>query len=99
MSLPTNVRRPGAFSTFVWSNSLLGALNSLNVAIVAECKGGTAADGSPVQVFNELDADAKAGASTLGALGCRKAFELGKLSGGMPSVYLVPLAEAAGGAA
>ena len=97
MALPTNIRRPGAFSSFVWSKSLLGALNELNVAIVAECKGGSAAIGSPVQVFNEADADAKAGASTLGALACRKALEQGELSGGMPSIYLVPLAEAAGG--
>lgn len=83
----------------MWSDSLLGAENSLNVVIVAECKGGSAPDGSPIQVFNELDADAKAGPSTLGSIGCRKAFEQGKLSNGSPSVYLVPLAEASGGAA
>lgn len=99
MSLPTNIRRPGAFSSFVWSNSLLGALNELNIVIVAEkTAAGTAPSGMPIQVFSEIDADTKAGVSSLGALGCRKAFEQGKISEGMPAVYLVPLDEASGGA-
>lgn len=99
-SLPNNIRRPGAFSSFKWQFALTAALNENRVAIVAEkSAAGTAPADVPVQVFDEDDADTKAGMGSPGALGCRKAFEQGKFMGGaMPEVWLVPLAEPGAGA-
>lgn len=98
--LPNNVRRPGAFSTIKWQNALTTALNELRAVIVAEKSAtGTAAADTPIQVFDEDDADLKAGMGSPGALGCKKAFEQGKLmNGAQPEVWLTPLTEPSGGA-
>lgn len=99
-NVPASVRKPGVYPEFqfVQSASLLTPLE-LRVVVIAECKGGTAAIEEPIQVFSETDADAKAGTGTLGALGCRKAFETAKLKGSTPEIWLCPIAEPAAGTA
>lgn len=99
-SLPNNVRRPGAFSTIKWQNALTTSLNDLRAVIVAEkSSAGTATANTPVQIFDEGDADTKLGVGSFAALGCKKAFEQGKLMGGrMPEVWCAPLTEDGAGA-
>lgn len=99
-SLPNNVRRPGAFSTIKWQNALTTALNDLRAVIVAEkTAAGTALADTPIQIFDEDDADTKLGMGSFAALGCKKAFEQGKLMGGaMPEVWCAPLTEPGAGA-
>lgn len=98
-SLPSGVRRPGAFSEFKFNAALQLALSQLRVVIVAEkAAAGTAVADTPIQVFDEDDADTKAGQGSFAALGCRKAFEQGKLMGAMPEVWLAPLTEPGAGA-
>lgn len=101
-TVPSSVRRPGAFHEFkfVQSGGLFNTVN-LRVLIVAEkTAAGTAAADTPVQAFDELDADAKAGVGSFAALLARKAFEQAKLGGlGAPEIWMCPVAENAGGTA
>jgi phage tail sheath gpL-like len=98
-SLPSNVRRPGAFSEikFQQAGQQLVPL-PLRVVIVAEkSAAGTATVDAPIQVFDEDDADTKAGQGSFAAIGARKAIEQGKLMGSTPEIWIAPLAEPAGG--
>ncbi len=99
-SVPISLRRPGVYSEFEFDanpNSLV-PLPKL-VVIVAEAKGGTAAFNTPIQIFSATDGDAKLGAGTMSALGCRMAFAVGALRGSTPEVWACPVAEASGGTA
>jgi len=96
--LPSSVRRPGAFSAFKFNASLQLALSQLRVVIIAEkLAAGTATADAPIQIFDEDDADTKLGQGSFAALGCRKAFEQGKIMGSMPEVWAAPIVEPAGG--
>lgn len=101
-TVPSSTRRPGAFHEFkfVQSGGQLVAV-PLRVLIVAEkTAAGTAPANTPVQVFDELDADAKAGVGSLAALLARKGLEQAKLGGrGAPEIWINPVAENAGGTA
>jgi len=100
-STPSNLRRPGAFSEFAFveaGQSLIPL--PLRAVIVAEkTVAGTAAVDTPVQIFDEADADAKGGIGSLAAVLCRTAFAQAKLSGASPEIWMAPLAEPAGGTA
>ncbi|MEO7735522.1 MAG: hypothetical protein ABIY55_31500, partial [Kofleriaceae bacterium] len=100
-SIPSNLRRPGAFSEFAFvqaGQSLIPL--PLRVVIVAEkTSAGTAAVDTPIQIFDEDDGDTKFGRGALGAVLCRTAFAQTKLSGASPEIWGAPLAEPAGGTA
>jgi phage tail sheath gpL-like len=97
-SLPSNVRRPGAFSEFKFVQAASLLSTPLRVVVVAEKSStGTATADAPIRILDEDDADAKAGQGSPAALGCRTAFTQGKLSGAMPELWLAPIAEPAGG--
>lgn len=100
-SIPTSLRRPGAYHEFkfVPAGQQLVPL-ALRIAIVAEKTAtGTATADTPVQIFDETDADTKLGVGSMGALLCRKALEQAKLSGGSPEIWAVPVAEPGAGTA
>ncbi len=97
-SLPSNVRRPGAFSEFKFLSAALLIQTPIRVVILAEqSSAATATVDTPIQIFDEDDADTKLGKGSPAALGCRKAFEQGKLSGAMPECWAAPIAELSGG--
>lgn len=94
---PNSLRRPGSFQEFkfVAASQQLVPL-AQRVVIVAECKGGTAAIEVPIQVFDEDDADTKAGVGSFGALMCKMAFATMNLKGAGPEIWLCPIAESGG---
>lgn len=106
-TIPASKRRPGAFNEFVFlpaGGSLDDAVN--RVVIVAEkSAAGTADPEVPTQVFDENDADTKAGKGSFAALMARVAFAQIKLSssppasGGPVEVWICPTIAPAGGAA
>lgn len=100
-STPSNLRRPGAYSEFLFQQAgqSLVPLPLRAVVVAEKTSAGTAAIETPVQVFDEADADTKGGLGALGAILCRKAFEQAKLSGASPEVWLCPIAEPGGGTA
>ena len=87
-STPSNLRRPGAFSEFgfVQAGQSLIPLPLRGVVVAEKTSAGTATADTPIQVFDEADADAKGGQGSLAAILCRKAFEQGKLSGAQPEI-------------
>lgn len=99
-TVPISLRRPGVYSQFAF-NANPGSLVALPklVVIVAESKGGSAALGTPIQIFSAADGDAKLGQGTFAALGARMAFAVGALRGATPQVWACPVAEASSGAA
>ncbi len=102
-TIPTNLRRPGAYHEFlVVQNALQLVPIPARVVIVAEkSSAGTATAETPVQIFDEADADGKAGAGSLAALMARMALAQAKRSiadapggvGGVgsPEIWLCPL--------
>src|ERR1043166_7276498 len=94
-SIPNNVRRPGAYSefAFVQAGQSLIPLPLRAVIVAEKTAAGTAALETPIQVFDENDADAKGGQGALAAVLCRTAFQQGKLSGAQPEIWLCPIAE------
>lgn len=100
-SIPSNVRRPGAYSefAFVQAGQSLVPLPLRAVVVAEKTTSGTAALETPVEIFDESDADAKGGQGSLAAILCRTAFAQGKLSGAQPEIWLCPIAEPAGGTA
>lgn len=99
-SLPNNIRRPGAFSTFKFNSALQLSLNELRAVIVAEkSAAGTATADAPIQVFDEDDADTKLGMGSPAALGVRMGLAQAKLmNGATPEIWCAPLAEPGAGA-
>lgn len=98
---PANLRRPGAFSEFAFVQAAQSLIPlALRLVVVAEkTSAGTATIETPIQVFDEADADTKAGAGSLAAILCRTAIAQGKLSGASPEIWLCPIAEPGGGTA
>lgn len=91
-SLPTNIRRPGAFHQFV--AGLAGGLVALDtrVAIAAiKSSAGTATASVPVQIFDENDADTKLGKGSEAALMARVAFAQARRSGSQPQIWACPI--------
>jgi phage tail sheath gpL-like len=100
-SLPSNVRKPGAFHEFEFSaRGSAQPLERRFVIIAEKTAAGTAAADTPVQLFGESDGDAKCGVGSLAALMNRKAILQARLSGfGEPEIWVVPLAEPGAGTA
>lgn len=99
-SLPTNIRRPGAFHQFV--PGLAGGLVALDsrVAIAAiKSSAGTATAAVPVQIYDESDADTKLGKGSEAALMARVAFAQARRSGGQPEIWACPIAAPSNAAA
>lgn len=99
-ALPTNIRRPGAFHQFI--PGLAGGLVALDtrVAIAAiKSSAGTLAVATPVQIFDESDADTKLGKGSEAALMARTAFAQARRSGSQPQIWACAIAAPAGAAA
>lgn len=100
-SVPSTVRRPGAFSEFEFvedGQSLIPL--PLRFVIVAEkTSAGTATVDTPVQVFSEQEADTLGGRGSLAAVLYRTAVAQSKLSGASPEIFMCPIAEPGGGVA
>ncbi len=100
--VPSNIRSPGSYHTFVFTAAVAGLLAlPQRVALVGmKSAAGTATAEQPVEVFDGTDADAKFGAGSELALMCRKAFEQGMMNGGaMPKIWGCPIAEPGAGTA
>jgi phage tail sheath gpL-like len=99
-TLPTSKRRPGPYAEFIFqSKSSLVSVPNRVVVIAEKTAAGTAVVETPIQIFDEADADAKAGVGSLGALGLRKCFgQAAKSAVGCPEIYYCPIAEPGGGA-
>lgn len=98
--VPSNIRRPGAFHQFV--AGLAGGLVALDtrVCIVAmKSSAGTATAATPVQIFDEADADTKLGKGSEAALMARIAFAQARRSGSQPQIWACPIAAPSGAAA
>jgi phage tail sheath gpL-like len=99
--IPTNIKRPGAFHKFVFSTYGLGlialAIRVLMVGVMSAA--GTATAESPVQIFDEADADAKLGAGSESALMCRKSLAQGRLQDSFPELWACPIATPGSGTA
>lgn len=98
-TVPVSLRRPGVYSEFEFvanAQNLIALPN--RIVVVAEAKGGTAAFDQAIQVFSEVDADAKCGANTFAATGARMAFATGNLRGSTSEIWVAPVAEPGGGA-
>lgn len=100
-STPSNLRRPGAVSEFDFRAAAQSLIPlPLRAVIVAEkTSAGTATADTPIQVFDEGDADTKGGQGSLAAILCRTAFAQAKLSGAQPEIWMAPIAEPGGGTA
>lgn len=99
-SVPSNLRRPGAFHEFV--AGLAGGLVALDtrVVIVAiKSSAGTATAATPVQIFDESDADTKLGKGSEAALMARVAFAQARKSRSQPQIWACPMAAPSGAAA
>src|SRR5687768_10220411 len=95
-SLPSNVRKPGAFHEFDFTDDgqALASLERRIVIIAEKTSAGSQAADTPVQLFGVLDGDAKCGVGSLAALMNRKAIEQAKISGfGEPEIWVCPVAE------
>ena len=100
-SVPASKRRPNAYSEykFVPAGQQLVPLPLRVVAVGVGSAAGTAAIETPVQVFDEDDADTKAGRGSDLALMLRKMFEQSALQGASPEIWAVRIAAPAGVAA
>jgi phage tail sheath gpL-like len=100
-SVPSSIRRPGVMGEFrfVPGGQSLVAVPQRVVIVAEVSSAATATDEVPVQVFDEIDADAKCGRGSFAALMCRVAFEQIKLSGNPVEVWICPTIEPAGGTA
>jgi phage tail sheath gpL-like len=101
-SIPSSLRRPGVYSEFKFLASGQSLVSvPLRAAIVAEkTAAGTAIADTPVQIFDEDDADVKCGKGSLAAIMCRTALAQALVQGGLtPEIWVVPVAEPAGGTA
>lgn len=101
-TVPSNIRRPGAFHEFRFnaSGQQLASLDERLVIIAEKTADGTALADAPVQIFDELDSETKLGKGSFADLGAKKALAQGKLNGGSsPQVWVCPVAENAAGVA
>jgi phage tail sheath gpL-like len=105
-SVPTSLLRPNTYHEFIHTPAGRGLVPiTQRVALIGtKSSAGTATVEQPVQVFDALDADTKAGQGSPLALMARKAIAQGKLNaslrqGGSPEIWIVPVAAPGGGAA
>lgn len=100
-SVPSNIYRPGAFHTFVFSESGVGLVPvAKRVALVGMISAsGTLAAATPTQVFDALEADTLCGIGSELALMARQAFATMRFLGAGPEIWLVAIAAPAGAAA
>lgn len=100
-STPSTLRRPGVFSSFKFlSSQQLASINLRSVIVAEKTAAGTAVADTPIQVFDEDDADTKCGKGSLAAIGARSAISQAKLQDGFtPEVWVAPVVEPAGGVA
>lgn len=97
-TVPASKRRPGSYHQhkFVPAGQSLVPLPTRTVVVAIKSSAGTATAETPVQVFDEDDADTKAGKGSEAALMLRKMLEQGALQGASPEIYLCPIAAPAG---
>lgn len=100
-TVPSSLKRPGSFHEFVHTPAGRGLAPITNrVALLGtKTAAGTATVEQPVQVFDALDADTKAGKGSPLALMARKALETAQLKGVSPEIWIVPIAEPGAGVA
>lgn len=99
--IPTSIKRPGAYHKFVFSTYGLGLipLALLVIMVGALSSSASQAAESPVQVFDEADADTKFGAGSEVALMCRKSLAQSRLQNSHPELWAIGIAEPGGGTA
>ena len=100
-SVPSSKRRPGGYSQykFVPAGQQLVPLPLRVVAVGIGGATATAPLESPVQIFDEDDADTRAGRGSELALMLRKMFEQSSLQGASPEIWACRIAAPAGVAA
>lgn len=100
-SVPTSLRRPGSFHEFVLTQAGRGFTPiAFRVALVGmKSAAGTHAALTPVQVFDEVDAEDRFGVGSELSLMCRKAFAQARALGAGPEIWAVAIDEPGGGAA
>lgn len=99
---PTNLRRPGAYHQFKFlaAGQQLVPLPQRVVIVAEKSAAGTATLDTPVQIFDEDDADTKCGQGSFAALLARMALTQAKLGGqGSPEIWVAPIAEPGAGTA
>jgi phage tail sheath gpL-like len=100
-NVPASKRRPGGYAQykFVPSGNQLTPLPLRVVAVAQGSTAGTLAVDTPTQIFDEDDADAKAGKGSDLALMLRKMFDQAALVGSSPEIWACRVTAPAGVAA
>jgi phage tail sheath gpL-like len=100
-TVPSTKRRPGGYAQykFVPSGNQLTPLPLRIVAVAQGSTAGTLAVDTPTQIFDEDDADAKAGRGSELALMLRKMFDQAALMGASPEIWACRVDAPAGVAA
>lgn len=97
-SIPSTTRKPGIYHEFDAVSGATGLtpveLRLLVVGIMGS--GGTATANTPVQIFDEADADLKLDQGSEAALGCRRALGQFKRLGIAAELWCCPLADPSG---
>ncbi len=93
-SVPSNLRRPGAFHEFRNTQAGLGLvpLDSRVALVGIMSSTATATAASPFQIFDETDGDAKCGPGSQLAMMARAAFAQARLDGVQPEIWAVAIA-------
>lgn len=96
--IPSNIRRPGVFSKFLFSlaGRSLTPLPLKMVCIGMMHSSGSASVETPYAVLDDGDGDTLFGVGSEVALMIRKAFEQGRLQGNHPQIYGIGIAEPSG---
>jgi phage tail sheath gpL-like len=100
--VPSNLRTPGGYHEFDFTagGQQLVTLDRRIVIIAEKTAAGTAVVETPIQLFGELDGDAKCGVGSMASLMNRMALLQAKLSNvGACEIWVCPVAEPAGGTA
>ena len=100
-SIPTNLRRPGAYHEFIHTQAGRGlvALDKRVLLIGVKSAAGTATVAQPTQAFDEADGETKAGRGSPLDLMLKKAFRQARKSNAMPEIWFVAVAAPGGVAA
>lgn len=94
-TVPTNIRRPGAFHEFIHTAAGRGLTPlTIRVAIIGiKTAAGSAVNGTPIQIFDEVDAETKLGVGSQACMGAKMAFRQARRQGAMPEAWAVTIAE------